>query len=205
MLEATALGIGLAPRLALAGLTGLAIGIEREWSGHASGPRARFGGVRTFLLLGLMGGIAGLLAAGGWVAIGAALIAGGALLAVLAYVVASQQTGDRDGTTEAAALLVLATAALRARITRPWGAASRPSPCWLCAEKGHIQAFVGKIGERELLAALRFAVLAIVVLPLLPLGPFGPARPYGRAPCGPSSSSSGLSFLGLPVPPGGGP
>ena len=31
--------------------------------GHASGPRARFAGVRTFFLLGLVGGIAGWLAA----------------------------------------------------------------------------------------------------------------------------------------------
>jgi uncharacterized membrane protein YhiD involved in acid resistance len=45
--------------LAVAGLVGLAAGIEREWSGHASGPGARFAGVRTSLLLGLVGGIGG--------------------------------------------------------------------------------------------------------------------------------------------------
>lgn len=197
MLEATALGIGLAPRLALAGLTGLAIGIEREWSGHASGPRARFGGVRTFLLLGLIGGIAGLLAAGGWVAIGAALIAGGALLAVLAYVVASQQTGDRDGTTEAAALLVLATGGLCGLGYSALGSGVAAIAVLALAEKGRIQAFVGKIGERELRAALRFAVLAIVVLPLLPPGPFGPysaIRP--RELWTIVLLFSGLSFLG---------
>ena len=46
MPELTAAGFVLAGQLALAGLTGLAIGIEREWSGHSSGPQARFGGVR---------------------------------------------------------------------------------------------------------------------------------------------------------------
>src|SRR5688500_17609653 len=89
MLESTSVGLALARQLALAGLTGLAVGIEREWSGHASGPQARFGGVRTFLLLGLIGGIGGMLAAEGWVAVGAALIGGAALLAVLAYAAAS--------------------------------------------------------------------------------------------------------------------
>ena len=174
MPESTYLGLALARQLALAGLAGLAIGIEREWSGHASGPRARFGGVRTFLLLGLIGGIGGMLAAGGWVAVGAALIGGAALLAVLAYVVASQQTGDRDGTTEAAALLVLATGGLCGLGYAALGSGVAAVAVLALAEKGSIQAFIAKIGEHELRAALRFAVLALVVLPLLPSGPFGP-------------------------------
>jgi uncharacterized membrane protein (DUF4010 family) len=174
MLDTTPLAFGLARQLALAGLTGLAIGIEREWSGHASGPRARFGGVRTFLLLGLIGGIAGMLAAGGWLALGATLIGGAALLAVLAYVVASLQTGDRDGTTEAAALLVLATGGLCGLGYAALGSGVAAVAVLALAEKGRIQAFIAKIGEHELQAALRFAVLAIVVLPLLPAGPFGP-------------------------------
>ena len=53
---ATLADLDLPVRLAVAGLIGLAIGVEREWSGHASGPNARFAGVRTFLLLGLVGG-----------------------------------------------------------------------------------------------------------------------------------------------------
>ncbi len=45
--------------LGVAALAGLAVGIERQWSGHASGANARFAGARTFLLLGLLGGLAG--------------------------------------------------------------------------------------------------------------------------------------------------
>ena len=52
----------IATRLAIAALVGLAAGLEREWSGHASGPDARFAGLRTFCLLGLLGGVAGILA-----------------------------------------------------------------------------------------------------------------------------------------------
>ena len=164
MLGITTPGFGPASQLALAGLTGLAVGIEREWSGHASGPGARFAGVRTFLLLGLIGGISGLLAAAGWVAIGAALVGGAALLAVLAYVVAAQQTGDRDGTTEAAALLVLATGGLCGLGYAALGSGVAAIAVLALAEKGRIQALIARIGERELQAALRFAVLAIVVL-----------------------------------------
>ena len=43
----------------VAALGGAAIGIERQRSGHASGPHARFGGIRTFTLLGGIAGIAG--------------------------------------------------------------------------------------------------------------------------------------------------
>lgn len=42
----------------VAALGGLAVGIERQWSGHATGPEARFGGIRTFTLLGGIAGIA---------------------------------------------------------------------------------------------------------------------------------------------------
>ncbi|HEU4525735.1 MAG TPA: DUF4010 domain-containing protein [Gemmatimonadales bacterium] len=174
MPELTSAGFVLAGQLALAGLTGLAIGIEREWSGHSSGPQARFGGVRTFLLLGLIGGIGGMLVGGGWLALGAALIGAAALLAVLAYVVASVQTGDRDGTTEAAALLVLATGSLCGLGYAALGSGVAAVAVLALAEKGRIRAFVARIGEQELQAALRFAVLATVVLPLLPEGPFGP-------------------------------
>ena len=51
----------IAARLAVAAVAGLAVGVEREWSGHATGPEARFAGVRTFFLLGLLGGLAGVL------------------------------------------------------------------------------------------------------------------------------------------------
>jgi len=70
----------IATRLAIASLVGLAAGLEREWSGHASGPDARFAGLRTFCLLGLLGGIAGILAATSHTLIAAILVAGGVAL-----------------------------------------------------------------------------------------------------------------------------
>src|SRR5262245_15871113 len=166
--------LDIAVRLAAAGLTGLAVGVEREWSGHASGPRARFAGVRTFLLLGLVGGTSGAVAVAGWPALGAAMVGSGAILAVVAYAVASIQTQDRDGTTEMAALLVLATGALCGLGYRVLGSGVAVVAALALAEKSRIQQWVGRIGQVELYAALRFAVLALVVLPLLPEGPYGP-------------------------------
>jgi uncharacterized membrane protein YhiD involved in acid resistance len=47
--------------LVIAALGGTAVGLEREWSGHTRGADKRFAGIRTFTLLGGLGGLAGLL------------------------------------------------------------------------------------------------------------------------------------------------
>jgi uncharacterized membrane protein (DUF4010 family) len=165
----------VATGLAVAGLAGLAVGIEREWSGHASGPAARFAGVRTFLLLGLLGGLGGWLIEGGLMVLGALLLASGSLLTVAAYVMAARRGGGSvEGTTEVAALLVLGLGAI-ATLGFPLVTSAVASVMVLAlVEKTRIHSAIERMGEAELKAALQFAVLAVVILPLLPAGPFGP-------------------------------
>ena len=62
--------------LAVAILGGAAVGVERQRSGHATGPDARLGGIRTFTLLGTLAGIAGLLIESGSPIPAALLVAG---------------------------------------------------------------------------------------------------------------------------------
>lgn len=165
-----------AASLAVAGLIGLAVGIEREWSGHATGPGARFAGVRTFFLLGLLGGVSGLLLREAWTGAAVALLLGGAALVVAAYLAAVRLAKQDaiDGTTEAAALLVLAMATLAGMGRLRLGAAIAAVVVLALREKSTIQGLVRRIGEVELRAALQFAVLALVLLPILPVGPYGP-------------------------------
>src|SRR5262245_51576407 len=94
------------PGLVIAALGGTAVGVERQWSGHADGTEARFAGVRTFTLLGGLGGLAGWLWTAGVTLPAAALIAGAAAVTTAAYV--ARMRHDVDGTTEVAALVVLA-------------------------------------------------------------------------------------------------
>jgi uncharacterized membrane protein (DUF4010 family) len=165
--------LAAALRLAIAALIGLGVGLEREWSGHASGPQARFAGLRTFLLLGLIGGTSGLLVGADHEFAGAALAAGGAGLAIAAYVmVLTQQGADRDGTTEAAAILVVALGVLAGAFS--WLIAAGAGSLMLVAlnEKKRLHGAVKHVRQEELRAALQFAVLALVVLPLLPEGPY---------------------------------
>lgn len=176
------LDLTTAAALAVAALAGLAVGVEREWSGHASGPNARFAGARSFLLLGLLGGIAGWLLAGGLTAVGVLLLAAGSALSVAAYVVTARRGGSSStadetpigGTTEVAALVVLAIGAVSGLGYPLLTSAVAAVMVLALAEKTRIHRAIGRIGQPELAAALQFAVLALVILPLLPVGPYGP-------------------------------
>jgi uncharacterized membrane protein (DUF4010 family) len=160
-------------RVAIATLIGLAVGLERQWSGHATGPLARFAGLRTFLLLGLLGGGAGVLLDLGHAAVAAAIVAVTGLFAVVAYVMAVRRPeASADGTTEAAALVVLALGALSGIGFLGLAAGAGALTVFALSEKARLHWMVGRVDERELRAALQFAVLALVVLPLLPEGPY---------------------------------
>jgi uncharacterized membrane protein (DUF4010 family) len=167
------LQLAAALRLATAALIGLGVGLEREWSGHAAGPQARFAGVRTFLMLGLLGGTAGLLAVDGHQVLAAAIAAGGVTLSIAAYAMFVRQPGaDRDGTTETAAILVVALGVLAT--AGSWLIAAGAGSVMVLAlnEKQRLHGAISQVNQEELRAALQFAVLALVVLPLLPAGPF---------------------------------
>jgi len=161
--------------LAVAALAGLAVGIEREWSGHASGAHARFAGVRTFLVLGLLAGVAGWLHETGRVAVAFVLLGGGVALTVAAYVIAAWRDAEGiEGTTEAAALAVLALGAAAGMGYVTLAAGATAVIVLALQEKTRIHGAIRSIGEQELRAGLQFAVLALVILPLLPEGPYGP-------------------------------
>jgi uncharacterized membrane protein (DUF4010 family) len=156
-------------RLAIAALVGVGVGLERQWSGHTSGPDARFAGLRTFTLIGGLGGVAGLLLSQGQAAAAVALVAGAIALAVTAFVVAVRRPGaELDATTEVAALVVVALGTLSGLGWITLAAGSGALVVLLLHEKTRMHAAVARLDETELKAALRFAVLALVVLPLLP-------------------------------------
>lgn len=161
--------------LSVAGLVGLAVGIEREWSGHAAGPHPRFAGIRTFFILGLLGGLSGLALLEGWIAVGTVLLAAGVGLVLTAYFIASRRPGgDVDATTEAAGLVVLALGVFAGQGYLALAAGICAVVVLALREKAELHQWVHRIGEPELKAAIQFAVLALVVLPILPEGPYGP-------------------------------
>ena len=156
----------------VAALGGLAVGLEREWSGHASGPLARFAGVRTFTLLGMLSGMVGLLWTHDFQPIAVVLLASACALVVSAYIAAARK--NTEATTEVASLVVLAAGTVAG--LGYWGLSGGmfAVTTFLLAEKSRLHEMARKLDDTSLRAAVRFGVMAIVILPLLPEGPFGP-------------------------------
>jgi uncharacterized membrane protein (DUF4010 family) len=156
----------------IAALGGAAVGLERQWSGHAEGPRARFAGIRTFTMLGAIGGFSGSLWTAGITAPATILFAGAVGIIAAAYVAGSRH--DIDGTTEVAALVVLAAGLLAGIGSITFASGIVAITTLLLIEKSRLHALVQRIDDVGLRSGVRFAVMALVVLPLLPEGPYGP-------------------------------
>lgn len=174
MLEDTTVRLTLddtTARLIVGALAGAAVGLERQWAARTPGRSERFGGLRTFTLIGLVGAVAGWLWAQGAAVPASLLVAAAGALVVAGYVAASRI--DVDATTEVAALVVLAAGVLAGldRLALAGGLAAATT--LLLAEKSRLHGFVTRIDGEGFRAGVRFAVLALVVLPLVPEGPFG--------------------------------
>jgi uncharacterized membrane protein (DUF4010 family) len=158
--------------LFVSALGGAAVGVERQWSGHAEGEHARFAGVRTFTLLGTLGGMTGWMwiHGGQWLAV--LSLAAGSALVVVAYAAASRR--DVDGTTEVAALVVLAAGTMAGAGEIQLSSGIIALTLLLLIEKSRLHALIRLIDDAGFRAGVRFAVMALVILPLLPEGPYGP-------------------------------
>jgi uncharacterized membrane protein (DUF4010 family) len=181
--------------VAIAALGGAAVGLERQRTGHATGPDARFGGIRTFTMLGGLGGIAGGFIVSGWLPVAAVMLAASAALVAIGY--AAKSRDDVDATTEVAAVVVLASGTLAGVGQTALASGIIAATAVLLLEKSRLHAMAEKVDDVTLRASARFAALALVILPLLPAGsygPFGAVQP--RQLWALVLFFSGLSFLG---------
>ena len=158
--------------LVIAALGGAMVGLERQWSGHADGPAARFAGIRTFSMLGALAGLSGWLWNAGATAPAVLLLMGAVAIVVTAYVAASRH--DIDGTTEVAALVVLAAGVLAGIGWIRLASGVVALTTLILVEKSRLHSLVRRIDDVGLRSGVRFAVMALVILPLLPEGPYGP-------------------------------
>ena len=158
--------------LAIAALGGTAVGVERQRSGHAEGAEARFAGVRTFTLLGGVGGLAGWLWQSGLTLPSAILVGGAVALTTAAYT--ARMRADVDATTEVAALVVIGAGVVAGAGVHRLASAIIAITALLLVEKSRLHGLVRRLDDVGLRAAVRFSVMALVVLPVLPAGPYGP-------------------------------
>lgn len=155
---------------------GLLIGAERERR-KIEKARPTLGGIRTFALAALAGGVAVSVGGVGLLAVLTLAVAG---VAALSYW-RTREDGDPGLTTEIALVLTVLVGALA--MSEPVAAgATGVAVAFLLAARRGVHRFVGEVlTEEEVRAALILGAAAIVVLPLLPnrpMGPFDALNPY---------------------------
>jgi uncharacterized membrane protein (DUF4010 family) len=161
---------GLAVATALA--CGLLIGIERGWKLKEQPPGTRVAGVRTFSMLGLGGGIAGLIGALGQPLVAAALVVGAVSIMVIAY--SPELRHQHDSTSAVAALATIAIGFLAGSGSAGLAIACAAVAVALLAMRTELHGFVDRLEAEDVKALARYAVIAGAVLPFLPNGAYGP-------------------------------
>ena len=168
-------------QLGIAIANGFIIGLERGWQGRESEEGSRVAGLRTFGLIGLLGGLWGLLGAdqGVWLT-ALAFVALTALL-IVAHVLSIKKTGDYGITTIVAALIAFALGALAANGLLHIAVAGAIVTAIILSLKTLLHSWLRLIDYDELSAILKLALIWIVILPLMPdqgYGPWQAINPY---------------------------
>ena len=160
--------------LALALAIGLLIGIERGWNSRAEAEGSRVAGIRTFGMLGLLGGLAG--AVGRWVEpiLAAVLLAGTVATLVLGYLRGMQTDGRVSATGTIAALMTLCLGVIATNGYAVVAGATAAVVMLLLASRNQLHGWIAGLGESDVQATARFAIITAVILPLLPDRRFGP-------------------------------
>ena len=176
------LDLGTIRNFGTALLIGALVGIEREKHKLAKA-EAGIGGLRTFILVALLGAIAGWLAdalhmpalfVAVVVVVGAAVLTG--------YVLAARTQPESLGiTTESAAITVCLLGAMATLGYRELAVALGIVTAAVLAYKQPLHGLVAKLNWDDIYAGLRLLIATFIVLPLLPdrvVDPWGALNPY---------------------------
>jgi uncharacterized membrane protein (DUF4010 family) len=166
--------------LGVALAVGLLIGAERGWHERNEPEGSRVAGLRTFGLIGLLGGLAVAVArgVGDWFAV-AALLALAAVL-VAGYLASVRRSDELGATSVIAALATFCLGALSVQGLWLPAAAAAVVTALLLGLKPTLHRWLQRVERRELLAALQLLLISVVVLPVLPdegLGPYAALNP----------------------------
>jgi uncharacterized membrane protein (DUF4010 family) len=153
---------------------GLLIGIERGWQERTAPDGSRVAGIRTFGLLGLLGGLWALLGKElGPFLTGAAFLAVAAVL-IVAHIADTRARGNVGITTLVAALITFALGALAVLGYGIVAAGGAVVTTTLLSLKPLLHGWLRKLEQQELQAALKLLVMTVVLLPVLPNHGYGP-------------------------------
>ncbi|MGY5512405.1 MgtC/SapB family protein [Vibrio antiquarius] len=167
--------------LLIALLLGAIVGTQRGWVMRNSVEGSRVAGIRTFSLVGLLGGLVGILAN-----IYTPLLIGFALIALviltcIAFVIQQKKSGDVSITGVVSIMVVFVLGNLTVSGEAVLAVAAAVITAVVLDNKRELHQALQKLQEYELDAALRLLLISIVMLPLLPnqsYGPWNALNPY---------------------------
>ena len=163
-----ALGVGTAIAC------GLLIGIERGFNLRNVQEGTRVAGVRTFTLLGLVAGMAGLIGAQEQTLAAGALIAAAAAILTVGYLHRPDLEKRPDATSAIAGISTLGLGFLAGSGNPALAIVGATLVTLILALKEEVHGLIGKLDEEDVKALARFAVIAGAILPFLPNGQYGP-------------------------------
>lgn len=166
--------IALFGHLALALAVGLLIGIERGWSARDERPGRRVAGLRTFGLLGLLGGVIGTLGLEVHPLLAVVVLAAAAAALVAGYLRDMRIDNQVSATSTVAALLTLCLGILATNGYPRSALLVATVAMLLLSLRTQLHGWIQRLNETDVQATARFAIITAAILPLLPDRRFGP-------------------------------
>jgi len=160
--------------LATALAIGLLIGMERGWHERQAAEGARVAGLRTFALIGLLGGVAALLGRQYGALVLGLIFVGYAMLTAAAYWVASRREESLGITTEIASFVAFLLGAAAASGYQLEAVAAAVVVTLILGLKPLLHGWLLRLNQHELMAILKMLLISVVLLPILPNEGFGP-------------------------------
>ncbi|WP_425668869.1 MgtC/SapB family protein [Vibrio owensii] len=155
-------------------LLGAIVGTQRGWVMRNSVEGSRVAGIRTFSLVGLLGGLVGILAnLYTPLLLGFALIAL-VILACIAFVIQQKKSEDISITGVVSLVITFVLGNLAVSGEAVLAAAAAVITAVVLDNKKELHQALQRLQEYELDAALRLLLISIVLLPLLPNQAYGP-------------------------------
>lgn len=166
--------------LAVALLLGAIIGLERGWDAREQKSGERIAGIRTFALVGLLGGISAVLAKEITEWAFPVLLVSVVAMAIVAYSERLAHIRNFSITGMVGMVLTFCFGAVAVAVDPVIATAAAVVTAIILDNKEKIHGWVNKLKEHELDAALKLLLISVVMLPLLPnekMGPGGVLNP----------------------------
>ncbi|WP_462322227.1 MgtC/SapB family protein [Halochromatium sp.] len=162
--------------LAVALAIGLLFGLERGWHGEQEAESKKPAGVRTFGLIGLLGGVGGVIAQALSPIVLGLLFVALATVAVGSYLLHVRENAATGSTSLIAELLAFALAALSTLGHETEAASAAVIATLLLGFKPQLHRWLARLEQTELHATLKLLLITVVLLPVLPDQGYGPAK-----------------------------